>query len=172
MGRQHSMKYPQTLTDFNIFIGGIGHLGTSKKVSLPKIEQIRETITAGGFERSVDTGVFKELESEFILSEFSSVIFSAMSDASKTADGISIEAKGSIFQGGERISIVATFKGSVDIDDGDFEAGKQIERKISMKLNRYILEIDGKEMVMLDTINMIAKIDGKDLLEDLRSHIQ
>lgn len=166
------MNYPQNLTDINTFVDGIGHLGTSKKITLPKIEQIRETITAGGFERSVDTGVLKEIETEFILNEFSSIVFTAMAAASKTANGISIVTKGSIFQSGKRVSLVATFQGSVDVDDGDLEAGKQIERKISMKPNRYILEIAGKEVVMLDTINMIAKIDGVDLLEDLRSHIQ
>lgn len=166
------MKYPQTLTDINTFVNGIGHLGTSKKVTLPKVEQIRETQTAGGFERSVDTGIFKELEAEFILNEYSSTIFTAMAAGNKTGNGISIVTKGSIFQSGKRVSIVATFQGSVDVDDGDLEANKAVERKISMKPNRYILEIDGKEVVMLDTVNTIAKIDGVDYFEDLRSHIQ
>lgn len=166
------MKFPQTLTDINTFIEGVGHLGTSKKVTLPKIEQLRETQTAGGFERSIDTGIFKELEAEFVLDEYSSIIFEAMAAAGTTSNGVSIVAKGSIFQSGTRISIVATLQGSVDVDDGDLEANKSIERKISMKPNRYILEVDGKQVVMLDTINTIAEINGVDYLSDLRSHIQ
>lgn len=166
------MRLPQTISDINIFVEGIGHLGTSSKLTPPKIEQIRETITGGGFERSVDTGLFKELSAEIVLSEYATTVFEAMGSAAKSKDGISIVCKGSIFQDGKRVSLVATLQGSIDVDDGDFEANKKVERKISMKPNRYILEIDGKQQVHLDSFNMIAVIDGTDFLEDLRTQIQ
>lgn len=166
------MKLPQTLSDINIFVDGVGHLGTSSKLSLPKVEKIRETQTAGGFERSVDTGLFKELGAEFILSEYSSIVYEAVAASMATSAGIAVVCKGSIFQDGERIAIVATLQGSVDIDDGDLEANKKVERKVSMKPNRYVLEIDGKQVVMLDTTNMIAIINGVDYLEKLRTQIQ
>jgi P2 family phage contractile tail tube protein len=165
------MKLPQTLTDINIFVDGIGHLGTSKKVTLPKIEQIRETQTAGGFERSIDTGIFKELSAEFILNEYSPIVFAAMAAGAATSLGVNITVKGSFFQEGKRMSIVTTLQGSIDVDDGDMEAGKQVERKISMKPNLFIMEIDGKQSCLFDTTNMIANIDGVDYLSDLRNHI-
>ena len=165
------MKLPQTLTDINIFVDGFGHLGTSKKVTLPKIEMNRETQAAGGFERSIDTGIFKELSAEFVLSEYSPVIFAALAAGAVTNLGVNITVKGSFFQGGERTSVLATLQGSIDIDDGDMEANKAVERKISMKPNLYIMEIDGKQGCLFDTTNMIAIIDGVDLLADLRSHI-
>lgn len=166
------MRLPQTISDINIFVDGIGHLGTSSKLTPPKIEQTRETQNGGGFERSIDTGLFKELSAEIVLSEYSSTVFEAMSGASKSKDGISIVCKGSIFQDGQRVSLVATLQGSIDVDDGDFEANKKVERKISMKPNRYILEINGKQQIHLDTYNMIAVINGVDFLEDLRTQIQ
>lgn len=165
------MSLPQTLTDINIFVDGIGHLGTSKKVTLPKIEMIRETQTAGGFERSLDTGIFKELSAEFVLSEYSSIVFAAMAAGAATNLGVNITVKGSFFQDGKRTSILATLQGSIDVDDGDMEANKAVERKISMKVNLYAMEIDGTQGCLFDTNNMIAIIDGVDLLADLRSHI-
>lgn len=165
------MKLPQTLTDINIFVDGIGHLGTSKKVTLPKIEQIRETQTAGGFERSIDTGIFKELSAEFVLAEYSPIVYGALAAGAATGLGTNITIKGSFFQDGKRTSILATLQGSIDIDDGDMEANKGVERKISMKPNKYIMEIDGKQGCLLDTTNMIAIFDGVDMLADLRSHI-
>ncbi|WP_108062719.1 phage major tail tube protein [Poseidonibacter lekithochrous] len=166
------IKTPQTLTDVNIFIDGIGHLGTSKKITLPKIEQLRETITAGGFERSVDLGIFKELDSEFTLSEYSPIVLAAMAAGQATGLGVNITVKGSFFQDGKRTSILATLQGSIDLDDGDMEAKKEVERKVSMKPWLYAMEIDGKQGLMLDTKNMIAIIDGVDYLSDLRAHIQ
>jgi len=165
------MKMPQTLTDINIFVDGIGHLGTSKKVTLPKIEQIRETRTAGGFEQAIDTGIFKELTAEFTLSEYSPIVFAALAAGNATGLGANITIKGSFFQDGKRTSVVATLQGSIDIDDGDMEANKGVERKVSMKPNKYIMEIDGKQGCLFDTINMIAIVDGVDMLADLRNHI-
>jgi len=57
------MQYvPQYLTGQTAFIQGIGLLGTVKSIALPKIEKMRETITQGGFERAVDTGLFKAIK--------------------------------------------------------------------------------------------------------------
>ena len=45
------MKHvPQYLTGMTVFIDGVGLLGTAKSITLPKVEQMRESVTAGGFE--------------------------------------------------------------------------------------------------------------------------
>lgn len=166
------MSKPQVLTDINVFVDGVGHLGTSKKVTLPKIEKVRQSQTAGGFERTVDTGIFKELESEITLAEYSSSVFASMATGNASGKGVLFTLKGSIFQEGKRVPIVATVQGDIDVDDGDLEGGKEVERKIKVAVNLYGLTIDGKSAVMFDTTNMIAEIDGVDYLADLRAQIQ
>ena len=47
---------PQTMRDINIFVDGIGHLGTSAEFELPKINQKKFSQEFGGFERDVLTG--------------------------------------------------------------------------------------------------------------------
>ena len=166
------MSKPQVLTDINIFVDGVGHLGTSKKVTLPKIEKVRQSQTAGGFERTVDTGIFKELECEITLAEYSSTVYASMATGNASGAGVLFTLKGSIFQDGKRVPLVATIKGDIDVDDGDLEGGKEIERKIKIAPTLYSLEINGSKAVMFDTTNMIAEINGVDYLADLRTHIQ
>lgn len=166
------MSKPQVLTDVNIFVDGVGHLGVSKKVTLPKIEKVRQSQTAGGFERTVDTGIFKELECEMTLAEYSASVFASMALGNATGTGVLFTIKGSIFQDGKRLPLVATVQGDIDVDDGDLEGGKEVERKIKVAVNLYAMEIDGKQGVLFDTTNMIAMIDGVDYLADLRAQIQ
>ena len=165
------MNLPQTMRDINICVEAVGHLGTSKKFSLPKIEREREGKKAGGFDKQVDTGSFKELSADFELYEYSDIIYEAMSNGLKAGDGVHLTVKGSIFQNGKSIPAIATLKGSIDIDDGDWEADKAIESKLSMKPTVYILEIDGKERVNIDMNAPQAIINGHDYLADLRSQI-
>jgi len=79
--------------------------------------------------------------------------------------------KGSIKQAGKSIPVVATFKGSVDVDDGTMETGKETGRKISIFCDYYALEIAGVLQVQMDVINSIAMIMGVDYLETMRKHI-
>ena len=80
--------------------------------------------------------------------------------------------KGSITQNGKHIPALATLQGEIEVDDGSWKANSKVERKIKMSVNIFMMSIDGKEAILLDTENMIAMINGVDYLADLRSHIQ
>jgi len=161
------MQYvPQYLIGQTAFVQGVGLLGTVKSVALPKIEQMRETITQGGFEQAIPTGLFKAMKAELDLSECHTSAFVAMQ-----ALGALIVIKGSIKQAGKDISVVATFKGSVDVDDGTMETGKETGRKVSIFCDYYALEIAGVKQVEMDVSNNIAMIMGVDHLEIMRKHI-
>ncbi len=160
------MKHiPHFLTGMTAFVDGMGLLGTVKTVQLPKVEQLRETTTAGGFERSINTGVFKAMEAELTISEYNEVVYNAWQSQ------IPVVIKGSVKEKGKTYLIEATFKGERDIDDGTLETGKEVERKIKVFCDYYSLTINGVPQVLLDVDNMIANIMGKDYLEDMRKHL-
>jgi len=165
------MKHiPQFITGITTFVNGIGLLGTGKKATLPKIEKIRETIKAGGFERALDTGVFKAMEAELLLIEYHESIYSAMS-ASLSGATPTFVVKASIKQRNKNIPVVVTLKGDFDVDDGDFETGKEAERKIKIFVDYFSYEINGKKEVELDVDNMIGYIFGVDYFEEMRKHL-
>ena len=157
---------PNFLTGMTVFIDGVGLLGKAKTVALPKVEQLRENFTSGGFERSVNTGVFKAMEAEITLSEFNKSLSSALNSNSP-----SFVIKGSIQQQTDKRPVVVTLRGGFDLDDGNLEQGKETERKLKIFVDYYSFELDGKTQVEMDVANMIAIIDGKDHLETMRKHI-
>jgi len=161
---------PQFITGVTTFIDGVGLLGTCKQVTLPKIEEMRETVSAGGFERAVGTGVFKQMEAEYTFTEYHRSVYEAMA---KDMTGIapSFVSKSSLKQRGKKIPIVATMKGGLDVDDGSYETGKEAERKVKQYVDYFSLEIAGKKEIELDIDNMIGYIFGVDYFEELRKHL-
>lgn len=166
------MKYPQIMKDINIFVDGIGHLGTSEEIKLPSIKFKTEGFNRGGFEKEISLGTFEKLEAEVTLAEYSPIVFAAMAAGTVTGLGVNITVKGSILQNGKHISALATLQGEIDIDDGAWKANEKVQRKIKMRVNLYAMEIGGTQAILFDTENMIAMIDGVDYLASLRSHIQ
>ena len=160
------MKHiPSYLVGMTVWIDGVGLLGTAKKMTLPKVEQMRETITAGGFARSVATGVFKEMTADYEFSEYHAGTYKAMGTTP------SFVAKGSIKQKNKTFPVVITVKGGIDNDDGDWEIGKEVGQKVKQFADYFSLEINGETVVEMDAENMIANIDGVDYLADMRKHI-
>lgn len=166
------INVPQIVSGLDIFLDGVGFLGTAQSVTLPKIEEEKQTIEAGGFARSINTGVFKQLEAEFEINEYNPAIFTSMIAGKQSGKGVSITLKGSLTQGGKNVSFLATMEGDIDVEDGSFKVKEMAQRKVKMYVDKYILEIDGKQNILFDVPNMVALIDGVDYLETLRKHIQ
>ncbi|DAB40812.1 MAG TPA: hypothetical protein CFH81_00450 [Sulfurovum sp. UBA12169] len=169
MGTQ--VRLPQSVVDVSVFIEGNGFAGLTDKISLPDIERILETSKAGGFERDVDTGVFKKMEFEVGVKEFNKIIYTAASTGIASGKGIGIVLKGSILQDGTKIPFVATIQGKSGVALGGIGAGDGGTTTLKGTAERFSYELNGEELVHMDTRNMIAKIAGVDHLEVLRQHI-
>jgi P2 family phage contractile tail tube protein len=165
------MKTPQVMTGVNVFIDGVGHLGVSKTVTLPKITEGSFEISVGGLTRDISNGTLEKLECSFTLAEYSPIVFAALA-AQKALESVYIF-KANVKEGDTDRAIVAIVKGRIkEIDDGDYEAKKEIERKVTIAATFYALEIDGTQGVMIDANNLIYIVDGVDYLASARQNLQ
>jgi len=162
------LKVPGFMQDINIFVSSIGHLGVSESVELPKIAFSRESKNAGGFEQEVKVGTFEKMDCKLVIEEYSSNVMEAITDN----DAASFVIKGSVSQGGKSVPAVATIRGDFDTDFGSWKAKEAVKQTIEIKVKFFELEINGVQLVQIDTKNMIAKINGTDVLADLRANIQ
>lgn len=161
---------PQTITNANVIIDGIGELGTTKSVTLPKVEEEMYTQKFGGGTRHVPTGMYKEMTTEITLERFSPTVYKAM--LVKTAVDLIVIIKADVHDQGKTVQFNAIVKGIIQVvDDGAIEAGKQVERKITIATNFYALEVDGKQGYVIDVENLITEVDGRDILEQLREAV-
>jgi P2 family phage contractile tail tube protein len=159
------------MTGVNVFVDGLGHLGTSKTVTLPKIAEGSIETSVGGLTREIAAGTLEKLECSFTLQEYSPAIFAALA-AQRLTDSLYIF-KANILQKGENKSAVALITGHIkEIDDGDWEAKKELERKVTLSVQSYALEIAGTQAILIDTENLIYIVDGVDQLASVRQNLQ
>jgi len=166
-----AVRTPEKISNVNVFIDGVGHLGVVEEVKLPEVKQKLETVNVGGIERDIQTGIFEKMEVEITLTEYSSIVYAAMAANMKKGLPVVFICKANIVQGGKKKGVIATIAGDITVTDNSLKGGETAKRTIKVSVRKYIWEVDGKQGVMIDVDNLIAIIDGVDVLEELRKNL-
>ncbi|MBH3134032.1 phage major tail tube protein, partial [Serratia marcescens] len=58
-----------------------------------------------------------------------------------------------------------------EIDFGEYKQGEDTETKVSTECTYFKLTVDGKELIEVDTVNMVEKVNGVDRLAEHRKAI-
>jgi P2 family phage contractile tail tube protein len=161
-------KIPQTMTGSSVFIEGVGFLGTSKEIELPKIEFETWESKSGLMVRKMDSGVLKAMTTKIVMEQYNDVYFSALGKRWKK--NVGIYAKQNIAP--NNIPIVATFRGSISsMQMPKMELAKEVNITIELNTWFYKFEIEGNEKLLIDLENMILQIDGEDKYADIRANV-
>jgi len=166
-----AVRTPEKISDVNVFIDGVGHLGVVEEVKLPEVKQKLESVVVGGVERDIQTGIFEKMEAEITLTEYSPIVYAAMAANMKKGLPVVFICKANIVQGGTKKGVVATIAGDVTVTDNSLKGGETAKRTIKVSVRKYALEIDGKQGVLIDVDNLVAVLDGVDVLEELRKNL-
>lgn len=166
-----AVRVPQKISNVNVIIDGIGHLGVVEEVKLPEIKQKLESVNVGGIERDIQTGIFEKMEAEITLTEYSPIVYAAMAANMKKGLPVVFICKSHIVQGGEKKGVIALIAGDVTVTDNSLKGGETAKRTIKVSVRQYMWELDGKQGVMIDVDNLTAVIDGIDVLEELKKNL-
>ena len=170
------MAMPRKLKLMNVFLNGYSYQGVAKSVTLPKLTRKLENCRGAWMNGSapVDLGLDDDaLSMEWSLGGFpDSVIWELY--AATGVDAVPIRFAGSYQRDdtGETVAVEVVMRGrQKEIDTGEGKQGEDTESKISVVCTYFRLTMDGKELVEIDTINMIEKVNGVDRLEQHRRNI-
>nr|EMA1793626.1 phage major tail tube protein [Cronobacter turicensis] len=73
---------------------------------------------------------------------------------------------------GETVAVEVVMRGRhKEIDSGEGKQGEDTETKISTQCTYFKLTMNGKELIEIDTVNMVEKVNGVDRLEQHRRNI-
>lgn len=117
-------------------------------VPIPRTDNLEATINTVG----LDKGLFKLLGPESHQYEFRMAQNVVKRDGSQKTIGIKAFITGS----------------SPSLLGGDTEVGSISNGSISINATRYRLVIDGEEVMLIDKLKGILKVNGKDYAEDIR----
>ena len=152
------MAMPRKLKYLNTFLDGVSYLGVIESVTLPKLTRKLENYRGGGMEISL--GGFPD---DAIWSLYGAV-----------GTGTLLRYAGSYQRDdtGETVAVEVETRFKVkEVDNGESKQGEDTSSKLSLVCTYYKLTMDGKELVEIDVLNMIEKVNGVDRLDQHRRNI-
>jgi P2 family phage contractile tail tube protein len=161
-------QIPRILKNFTLFVDGRGLAGIIDTLTLPTLTTKMEEVRAGGMDAPIEHDMgMEKLEASFDLLEFNPDIIALYGLASADKQ---LTARGAIrADGADAVAIVVNMTGNVkQFEPGDWKAGDTTKPKFSVALRYYKLTIGGRQLIEVDKMNMIRKINGVDQLASTR----
>lgn len=167
---------PEIINKFNVYNEGTQYLGVSGAVQLPNLDAIMETISGAGILGEYETAVpghFSSMQQEVpfrILEEeaFDMVqMDSSVNLTFRASEQSTVKATGGIQTRGMRVVERGRFKA---FNAGSFENGKQMGASVTLEILYFMVEIAGKQVVELDKLNSVFKVNGKDMLAKINAY--
>lgn len=167
------MALPNALKNFNVFNEGQSFMGIIEEVKLPKLSRKMEDFRGGGMDGPVEIDLGQEkLEIEQICGGF--VVDAFKQYGVTKANGILLRFAGA-YQRDDTAAVQAVevvVRGRhKEIEGGDAKGGDKGKTTIKSALSYYKLTVDGAEIIEIDLLAFIFKVEGKDMLAEQRKAI-
>ena len=168
-------QIPEKINNFNLYKNGDNKLvGITGEVALPDFESMTETMSGTGMLGEIDSptpGQYGSMELEIPYRVLTEDAFE-MLDPTQLID-ITMRASEQVTTGTGTLDFksmrVVTRGRSKKLTPGTVKIGGAMESKIVMEIFYIMIEINDRQMVELDKLNGIFKVNGKDVLEKVRA---
>lgn len=166
------MALPRKLKNMNLFNDANSYLGVSKSVTLPPLARKMEAYRGGGMNGPVkaDLGMSDDgIQFEWKLGGLDLIVLKQF--GAVKADGVPLRWAGAYQQDdtGEVTAVEIVVRGRHEtIEMGDAEPGEDSEHSVTTTCSYYKLIVNGEEVIEIDLLNFIEKIDGVDMLAEQR----
>lgn len=163
-------NFDYILQGFNVFVNGVGKLGSGEKLQTPKITKVNEKARSGGMlgTRKIYFG-YDVFEFQFSLSAYDPQVIAQAGLFSKKQVPLSFAG----FMDGDRgvthSMRLITLGEFEEIDAGEWEAGKKAMLTAKGSLTALKLTVDGAEVYDIDLTNDVYVIGGVDEYAAMRA---
>lgn len=167
------MAMPRKLKNMNLFNDGNSYLGLAKTVTLPTLGRKMEGYRGGGMNGPVkaDLGMSDDgIQLEWKLGGLDLIVLRQFGATS--AAGILLRFSGAYQQDDteEVAAVEVVVRGRHEtIEMGEAQPGEDTEHSITTTCSYYKLTVDGEEIIEIDLLNFIEKVNGVDLLAKQRA---
>ena len=168
------MRIPDKLIGFNVF-SDQRLLGVAD-VTLPSIEYMTETLSGAGIAGETETPALGQVSSMTVQISMRT----QHNEARKLLElkGNQLDIRGSLQEYDSSTGEIRAYPCRVSMftlpktyETGKFEVGSTTDTSIESEVTYMRMWIDNEEIVEIDKLNYICKINGKDYLEEVRAQI-
>lgn len=167
---------PEVINQFNVYNADNKYMGISGEVSLATLSAVTAEVSGAGILGTYNTavvGAFQSITQDIPFRMVSEEMFS-MLDASQQAEivlrssvqKVNSSTGGTLSSQGMRV----VFRGRpTAVNLGTLSQGQLMNASVTLELTYVMIEIGGQNKFELDKLNNVYKVNGKDLLEDIRN---
>lgn len=163
------------ITNANVYIDGASHLGKAEEISLPMIKQIMSEHKAIGMNGKFElpAGIDK-LESKI---KWNSFYRDVLVKVANPDSSLNMQCRTSMKTWGsagveEEVPVVIFMTGqSKDFPLGNFKQHDNVELESNFSITYTKLVINGQDIVEVDVLANIYKVDGVDMLAKYRANL-
>lgn len=165
---------PEAIMGFNVYRTGNRLMGISGEVSLASMESVKAAISGAGMlgEYSAPVpGHFSDMEQAVPFRTLTTDCFPMLAvgaDVDLTLRGAMrmTDGNGRLNDVGLRIVMRGR---SVKFEPGKLKVGETMDAAVTLSLTYFLIEFNGKNVLELDKLNSVYKVDGTDMLSQIRS---
>ncbi|MBD8236961.1 phage major tail tube protein [Pseudomonas fluorescens] len=167
------MAMPRKLKNLMLFNDANIYRGVVKSVTLPALGRKMEAYRGGGMNGPVKADLgFSDDGIQFEWKTGGLDLISLKQFGMVNASGVGLRFTGAFEQDdtGEVSAVEVVMRGRHEtIEMGDAQPGEDTEHSMTTTCTYYKLTVDNEEIIEIDLLNFIEKVDGVDMLEKQRS---
>lgn len=167
---------PEIINSFNTYIDGVKGIGLASEISMPTVTSETIEVSGPGILGKISApniGQFESIEQEITFNLIYSSFVNMLSP--KRQVNLTIRAAqqavdkslGYAYKG-LRIVEVGRVK---EFTPGKVKSGEGMEAKVKLELTYLMIENDGEQIIEIDKLNGIYKVNGEDMLADVSALI-
>ena len=167
---------PEIVNSFNVYIDGVKAIGTAPEITLPQITSETIDVSGSGILGKISApniGQFESIEQEISFNLVYSSFVNVLSPKRqvnltfRVAQQAVDKSLGYAYKG-LRIVEVGRVK---EFTPGKIKAGEGMEAKVKLELTYLMIENNGEEIIAIDKLNGIYRVQGEDMLADVAALI-
>ena len=160
---------PEKVNNYNVYQDGNKMIGLAAEVELPSIKMKTSTIEGVGVGGEIDSptiGQFESLEAKLKFNTLYSSATDLMNPLNtvnltlRAAQQVYDKTGGYAFKG-LRIVMGGRVK---EVNPGTVKKGNAMDAETTLELTYYMIEVDGEQVVEVDKLNGVYKVNGSDML--------
>lgn len=168
-------KISEKTVDYSVYRNGTTYLGTAS-VDLPSIEFLSETIKGAGIAGEMESPTIGHTSAMSLTINWRTVTPEAVGLIAPESHALDFRAvvqvydptKGEYNTVQEKISVRAMPK---SLSIGKLEAGATMDSSNEFSVNYLKILHDGKEVLEIDKINYVFRVNGKDYLANIKTQL-
>lgn len=169
-------RIPTVTNTYNVYRKGNALIGLSDEIQIPDFKAITEEMSGSGMLGKIQEAVMGHFDSMEMTIPFLNLdddIFS-FADPLEVID-LNLRAsqqqldkdEGTASYRGIRIAIRGKLK---SFTPGKLKQGGRMDASITLELHYILIAIDGETKLELDKLNQVYRVNGKDIMEEMRKY--